>query len=285
MLNGAASAAPGRWTSGPAVGPRTGPSPTRCPRTTWVEPIPDDRVLPDGRRPGRRRGRRASRSGWRSSPRCSTCRRKQRAVLILREVLRWRADEVAELLDTTRRLGQQRPPAGPGHARRRGRSATATRSTPLDDEQQALLARYVDAFERYDMDALTALLHEDATWSMPPYDLWLQTHEDIVEWCLGPGIGCKGSRLIPTMANGSPAFGQYKPAPTAAASTPWSLQVVEISRRSDQRDHLLPRHRPPSSRSSACRLTSTAKAAPSPRPKSVRPALVRPGHPAGMPTA
>jgi RNA polymerase sigma-70 factor (ECF subfamily) len=80
----------------------------------------------------------------------------------------------------------------------------------------------------YDMDALTALLHEDATWSMPPYELWLQTHDDIQRWCLGPGIGCRGSRLVPTMANGAPAFGQYKPAADGEYE-PWSLQVLEIS--------------------------------------------------------
>jgi RNA polymerase sigma-70 factor (ECF subfamily) len=78
------------------------------------------------------------------------------------------------------------------------------------------------------MDSLTSLLHEDATWSMPPYALWLQTHRDIRHWCLGPGIGCRGSRLIPTMANGSPAFGQYKPDP-AGGYAPWSLQVLETS--------------------------------------------------------
>jgi RNA polymerase sigma-70 factor (ECF subfamily) len=91
-----------------------------------------------------------------------------------------------------------------------------------------LLARYVDAFERYDMDSLTSLLHEDATWSMPPYRLWLQTHLDIRRWCLGPGIGCRGSRLLPTEANGLPAFGQYKPAPGGGLE-PWSLQVLEVS--------------------------------------------------------
>ena len=84
------------------------------------------------------------------------------------------------------------------------------------------------AFEQYDMDALTALLQEDATWNMPPYDLWLQTHADIVQWCLGPGIGCRGSRLVPVMANGSPAFGQYKPAP-GGGWEPWSIQVLELS--------------------------------------------------------
>jgi RNA polymerase sigma-70 factor (ECF subfamily) len=79
------------------------------------------------------------------------------------------------------------------------------------------------------MDSLTALLREDATWSMPPYELWLRGHLDIRRWCLGPGIGCRGSRLVPTMANGSPAFGQYKPAEAEGILEPWSLQVLEMS--------------------------------------------------------
>ena len=152
---------------------------------------------------------------------------RQRAVLILREVLRWRADEVAELLETT--------VASVNSALQRARSTLATKDVdaerppePLDDEHRALLARYVDAFEQYDMDALTSLLHEDANWNMPPYELWLQTHDDIRRWCLGPGIGCRGSRLVPTMANGRAAFGQYKPAPDGGHE-PWSLQVVETS--------------------------------------------------------
>ena len=152
---------------------------------------------------------------------------RQRAVLILREVLRWKASEVAELLDTS--------VASVNSALQRARSTLSEEPStgqddgqPLDAEQQALVARYVDAFERYDMDSLTALLHHDATWNMPPYDLWLQTHRDIVAWCIGPGFACRGSRLIATMANGSPAFGQYKPAP-GGGYEPWSLQVVEIS--------------------------------------------------------
>jgi len=152
---------------------------------------------------------------------------RQRAVLILREVLRWRAEEVAELLDTT--------VASVNSALQRARATLATRqrgedapADPLDEAHRALLARYVDAFERYDMEALTALLREDATWNMPPYDLWLQTHDDIVAWCLGPGIGCRGSRLVATMANGSPAFGQYKPSPDGGLE-PWSIQVLELS--------------------------------------------------------
>jgi RNA polymerase sigma-70 factor (ECF subfamily) len=154
---------------------------------------------------------------------------RQRAVLILREVLRWKASEVAELLDTT--------VASVNSALQRARS-TLTASDPpatdafepMDTEQQQLLARYVDAFERYDLDSLVALLHEDATQSMPPFDMWLRGHEDITGWFLGAGIGCRGSRVVPTVAaNGLPAFGQYKPNPTGDGLVPWSLQVLEIS--------------------------------------------------------
>jgi RNA polymerase sigma-70 factor (ECF subfamily) len=202
------------------------PLPDPLPEVTWIGPIPDDRVVPTGGDP-------AELAEVRESIRLAFIAAlqllppQQRAVLILREVLRWKASEVAELLGTT--------VASVNSALQRARASlgshdvTATsESKPMDDEQQALLARYVDAFERYDMDSLTSLLHEDATWSMPPYDLWLQTHLDIRKWCLGPGIGCKGSRLVPTTANGSPAFGQYKPAPDGGYE-PWSLQVLEIS--------------------------------------------------------
>ena len=99
---------------------------------------------------------------------------------------------------------------------------------PLADEQSVLLDRYVDAFERYDVDALTRLLHEDATLSMPPYSLWLQGHEPIRQWLLGRGCGCRGSRLIPTRACGSPAFGQYRPSGPDGRHEPWSLIVLEL---------------------------------------------------------
>ena len=196
------------------------------PEASWIEPVPDSRVVATGGDPAevaiaRESVRLAFVAALQRLP------PRQRAVLILREVLHWKAGEVAELLDTTVasvNSALQRARAsldGPG-------GAVAAPAEPLDDEQQALLARYVDAFERYDMDALTSLLHEDATWSMPPYELWLQTHRDIRRWCLGPGIGCRGSRLIPTMANGAPAFGQYKPDP-AGGLQPWSLQVLDLS--------------------------------------------------------
>jgi len=192
---------------------------------TWIEPIPDARVAAADTDPAEMAVARESiRLAFMAALQHLPPR--QRAVLILREVLRWRASEVAELLDTT--------VVSVNSALQRARSTLAARKVdehpaePMDDEQRALLARYVDAFQRYDMDSLTALLQKDATWNMPPYELWLQTHADIVHWCLGPGIACRGSRLVPTMANGSPAFGQYKPSP-AGGYEPWSLQVVETS--------------------------------------------------------
>jgi RNA polymerase sigma-70 factor, ECF subfamily len=196
------------------------------PEVTWLEPIPDGRVVPTAGDP-------AEVAVERDSIRLAFVAALQhlpplqRAVLILREVLRWQASEVAELLETT-------VPAV-NSALQRARATIATRGiadtdtfAPLDPEQEALLARYVDAFERYDLDALTALLAEDVVQSMPPFDLWLQGHAAIREWYLGTGIGCKGSRLVPTVASGSPAFGQYRPDP-AGGFTPWALQVVEIS--------------------------------------------------------
>ncbi|MEA2577940.1 MAG: polymerase sigma-70 factor, subfamily [Chloroflexota bacterium] len=196
------------------------------PEVTWLQPIPDSRVLPVGGDP-------AAVAEVRESVRLAFVATlqhlppRQRAVLILREVLQWQASEVAELLGTT--------VASVNSALQRARAtigsqdvATAHPLDPIDEDQQALLDRYVDAFERYDMDSLTSLLHEDATWSMPPYELWLQTHIDIRKWCLGPGIGCRGSRLIPIQANGSRGFGQYKPAADGGLE-PWSLQVVETS--------------------------------------------------------
>jgi RNA polymerase sigma-70 factor (ECF subfamily) len=197
------------------------------PEIAWIEPIPDGRVVPAGGDP-------AEVAELRDSIRLAFVAAlqhlppRQRAVLILREVLRWSAEEVAELLETT--------VASVNSALQRARSTLAAGNVAatdtareMDDDQRALLARYVDAFERYDMDSLTSLLHEDATWSMPPYEMWLQTHDDIRRWCLGPGIGCRGSRLVPTTANGSPAFAQYRPSGPGGGFEPWSLHVLEIS--------------------------------------------------------
>lgn len=91
-----------------------------------------------------------------------------------------------------------------------------------------MLARYVDAFERYDVALLVTLLHDDAVQSMPPYAMWLQGSSDIGRWLVGPGFECKGSRLLPTAANGCSAFGQYRVDP-AGGHRPWALQVIETS--------------------------------------------------------
>jgi RNA polymerase sigma-70 factor (ECF subfamily) len=153
---------------------------------------------------------------------------RQRAVLILCEVLRWQASEVAELLETT--------VASVNSALQRARATLESADVSVDDPAPALdeadrdlLARFVEAFEAYDVDRLTALIREDATQSMPPYDLWLSGRDDIFTWWFGPGIGCKGSRVIPVgSANGSPAFGQYKPSPDGGHE-PWALIVLEMS--------------------------------------------------------
>jgi len=194
------------------------------PEVTWILPVPDDRVVPEDGDPAevaasRETIRLAFVAALQHLP------PNQRAVLILHEVLRWKSSEVAELLETS--------VASVNSALQRARATLAAAdvealSEPDDEDQRALIERYVDAFERYDMDSLTSLLQQDATWNMPPYELWLQTHDDIRRWCLGPGIGCRDSRLIPTTANGSPAFGQYKPA-LDGRHEPWSLQVLEIS--------------------------------------------------------
>jgi len=198
------------------------PLPPPLTEAVWIEPAPDSLVVPSAGDPAdvalaRESVRLAFMAALQHLP------PKQRAVLILREVLRWRASEVAELLDTS--------VASVNSALQRARATLdelgeGSDGRPLDEASEELLARYVSAFESYDMQALTALLHEDATWNMPPYALWLNTHEDIVAWCLGPGHACRGSRLIRTAANGAPAWGQYKPSPDGGWE-PWSLQVLE----------------------------------------------------------
>jgi RNA polymerase sigma-70 factor (ECF subfamily) len=210
---------------GPA-GSADGPLPPALPEATWLEPMPDARVLPDDGDPASvAESRETIRLAFVAALQHLPAR--QRAVLILREVLHWQASEVAELLDTS--------VASVNSALQRARaslSASDIKPTdtlqPMDDDQRALLGRYVDAFERYDIESLVALLHEDATLSMPPYELWLVGPDQIVQWLVGIGSKCRGSRLIPTSANGSPAFGQYRPA-EGGGHEPWALQVLEIS--------------------------------------------------------
>jgi RNA polymerase sigma-70 factor, ECF subfamily len=185
---------------------------------TWVEPIPD----PADALVERDTIRLAFVAALQHLP------PRQRAVLILCEVLRWQASEVAELLETS--------VASVNSALQRARATLESAKVGVDDPppdldeaDRELLARFIEAFEAYDVDRLTALIREDATQSMPPYDLWLSGRDDIFTWWFGPGIGCQGSRVIPTRsANGSPAFGQYKPSPDGGHD-PWALIVLELS--------------------------------------------------------
>jgi RNA polymerase sigma-70 factor (ECF subfamily) len=210
---------------GPAQSSASPPGPT-LPEVAWIQPVPDAHVLPaDGDPAELAVARETIRLAFVAALQHLPPR--QRAVLILREVLRWRATEVAELLETSV------PAVNSSLQRARSTLADADISAepapPLDEAQRALLERYVDAFQRYDMKALTSLLHEDATQSMPPYKLWLKGRDEILGWWFGTGIGCKNSRLVPTVANGLPAFGQYKPGGPNGTYTPWALQVIELS--------------------------------------------------------
>ena len=195
------------------------------PENMWVSPIADERVLPAGADPAeiveaRDTVRLAFVTALQHLP------PKQRASLILCEVLRFQATEVAELLGTT-------VPAV-NSALQRARATLAAvpadqRAEGVPEDHAELLNRYVDAFERYDMSALVGLLHEDALQSMPPFAMWIRGAVDIATWMVQPGpSACRDSRLIPVRANGCPAFGQYKPDP-GGGRAPWALQVLEIS--------------------------------------------------------
>lgn len=193
------------------------------PEATWITPIADSSVIDLGADP-------ADVAAQRDTIRLAfvgalqALPPTQRAALLLCDVLRWSAADVADLLDSTT--------AAVNSALQRARATLATApasspTTPLSEQQQRLLARYVDAFERYDIDALASLLHDDVVQSMPPYAMWLQGRDDVLTWFFGPGIGCAGSRLLAGEANGCPAFAQYRVDPDGG-HTPWALQVVEL---------------------------------------------------------
>lgn len=193
------------------------------PRTHWIEPIPDARIIPNDASPEetvalRQSIRLAFIAALQHLP------PKQRAVLLLTEVLGWPAADVAASLETS--------VAAVNSALQRARATLATRDlgeprASLSEAQRTLVDRYVAAFERYDAAALTALMREDATLSMPPYTLWLQGREAIGAWLMGRGIGCRGSRLVTASGCGSPAFGQYRPAPEGG-HRPWALIILDL---------------------------------------------------------
>ena len=197
----------------------------QLPEAAWVQPIPDDRLLPESGDPAELAAAKESvRLAFITALQFLPAR--QRAVLILREVLRWQASEVAELLDTS--------VASVNSALQRARATMSAREddTPPADvvtgDQRELLTRYVDAFERYDINSLVTLLREDAIMSMPPYNFWLTGPEEMHKWFLGPGFGCHGSRLVATEANGCAAFGAYRVDPDGG-HMPFAIQVIEVS--------------------------------------------------------
>jgi len=188
----------------------------------FIEPIPESQILPPDADP-------AERAILRQSIRLAFMAAlqhlppRQRAALLLMEVLGYSAAEVAATLDMS-------VPAV-NSAIQRARATLETRQLQADavgpDADPELVHRYVEAFERYDMDALTALLHEDVVMSMPPYELWLRGPQSVRDWMLGRGIGCRGSRLIPTAANGAPAFGQFRSSGPGKGFHAWGLVVLE----------------------------------------------------------
>jgi RNA polymerase sigma-70 factor (ECF subfamily) len=195
------------------------------PENVWVTPIPDARVAPVSTDPAEVAEHRESvRLAFIAALQHLPAR--QRAALVLCDVLRWQAAEAAELLGTT--------VAAVNSALQRARATLGDlppepNTAPLDSADARLLERYVDAFERYDIDRLVTLLHEDAVQTMPPFATWVRGAINIGRFMVEPGpSGCRGSRLVPTAANGCPAFGQYRVDP-AGGFTPWALQVIEVS--------------------------------------------------------
>jgi len=191
------------------------------PEEMWIQPVPDANLDPAELTASKETLRLAFVAALQHLP------ARQRVVLILREVLRWQATEVAELLDTS--------VASVNSALQRARATmdeldldTSGPATVEDDEQQQLLTQYVEAFERYDVAQLVTLLKDDVVFNMPPFELWLQGPDDVAKWMLGPGIGCKDAKLITTRANGCPAVAIYKPNEDGVWD-PFNLAVLEIS--------------------------------------------------------
>ena len=209
------------------LGPASRPDPVNLDEVLaedrWVTPIRDEAVLDPHGDPGQIAAARDSiRLAFVSALQRLPAR--QRAALVLCEVLAWPVADVAELLDSS--------VASVNSALQRARATMAeapatTSPGPLTVEQRAVLDRYVDAFERYDMDSLARLMHDDVIQTMPPHVMWLQGRDDVLAWYVGPGSGCEGSRLLPGRANGCPAFAHYRPDP-AGGHEPWALQVLEL---------------------------------------------------------
>jgi RNA polymerase sigma-70 factor (ECF subfamily) len=196
------------------------------PERSWIQPVPDGLVLPEEGDPeGLAVQRETVRLAFVAALQHLPPR--QRAVLILRDVLCWKAQEVARLLESTT--------ASVTSALQRARATLSAVGAapgepfrPSDPAQRELLTRYCAAFERHDVAALVALLHEDATMSMPPFAWWLRGRDRIRQALLDPDASCGGARLVPVAANGSPAFWQLRPGPDGGHA-PFGLVLLDVS--------------------------------------------------------
>jgi RNA polymerase sigma-70 factor (ECF subfamily) len=195
------------------------------PEAFWLQPVPDGQVIPEGDPAEQVAARELVRLAFVAALQHLPPR--QRAALILCDVLRWPAADVADALDSS--------VPSVNSALQRARATLAERglstndpSPAVDEADRELAAKFLDAFERYDMDAMVGLLADDATLSMPPYPLWLQGPENVIGWMTGPGHGCAGSICLPVDANGTPSFAQYKPNPEGEGFIPWAIQVPEL---------------------------------------------------------
>ncbi|MFI7549382.1 sigma-70 family RNA polymerase sigma factor [Micromonospora sediminimaris] len=192
----------------------------------WIHPIPDGRALsatdsPEELAVQRETIRLAFVAVLQHLP------PRQRAVLILRDVLCWPVGEVAQLLETT--VAAVNSSLQRARATLRANGPTPSDPwRPADPTHRDLLDRYCTAFERHDIATLVSLLHQDATMSMPPFAWWLRGRDEICLALQDPQASCVGARLWPVRANGSPAFWQTRPDP-AGGHRPFALVLLDVA--------------------------------------------------------
>jgi RNA polymerase sigma-70 factor (ECF subfamily) len=197
------------------------------PESSWILPVADSQVVDPDADPATQAVERESlRLAFVAALQHLPAR--QRVVLVLREVLRWSAQEVADLLETS--------VASVNSALQRARATldelaledAEAPARPSDEDERRLLEQYLEAFAEYDVERIVALLRYDVVFDMPPLPLWMRGPENVGRFMLGPGAACAGSKLIALEANGCPAFASYKPDPESGDWLPWSLTVLEM---------------------------------------------------------
>lgn len=198
------------------------------PETAWILPIADGQVTDPDADPARSiADRETLRLAFVAALQHLPAR--QRVVLVLREVLRWSAKEVADLLETSVQSVNSALQRARATLDELALDDAEAPARPQEDDERLLLERYLEAFAEYDIDRVVALLRYDVVFDMPPLGLWLRGAEEAGRFMLGPGAACRGSKLIAVSANGCPAFASYKPDPDAGDWAPWSLTVLETT--------------------------------------------------------